>query len=161
MKNTMTVTAVFLASATLAGFPMRGGMVGLAAGSADSLRKVQEAYVVAMRAGDAEGVAAVFGDDATEMPPGVAPVRGKAAIEEYYRSLFGACRFTTFELTETESRISGDVGYVAGVSRVSIAGRPEESGKYLVVLKRAGDGWKVAYAIHNDDASPPAGPPGR
>jgi len=121
---------------------------------------VADAYSAAMRAADASAAAAVFAEDGTDMPPGSGPVRGRAAIEAYYRGLFGTCRFASFELTETESRIVGDVGYIAGVSRVAVAGGPSTSGKYLVVFKRAGDGWRVAYAIHNDDTpAPPA--PGR
>jgi uncharacterized protein (TIGR02246 family) len=168
MKTTIMAATVLLAGAMLAGSPMRGGMLGVSAASADSLRNVQDAYVAAMRAGDAKGVAAVFRDDATEMPPGIAPVRGRAAIEAYYRGLFGTCRFTTFELTETDSRIAGDVGYLVGTSRIAVsaaaAGGPpdhEESGKYVVVLKRTGNEWKVAYAIYNGDAPPPPLAPAR
>jgi uncharacterized protein (TIGR02246 family) len=121
-----------------------------------------------MRAGDAKGVAAVFGDDATEMPPGVAPARGRAAIEAYYRGLFGTCRFTTFELTETDSRVAGDVGYLVGTWRIAVsAAAPggsvahDETGKFLVVLKRTDNAWKVAYAIYNGDPQPRTAPPSR
>jgi ketosteroid isomerase-like protein len=55
-----------------------------------------------------------------------------------------------------------------GTSRIAVSaaapdGSPahEETGKYLVVFKRTGNDWKVAYAIYNDDAPRPGGPPTR
>jgi uncharacterized protein (TIGR02246 family) len=155
-KTTAMAAAVLMSGAILGGAPLRGGMVGMPGASAEALRRVADAFASAMRAADPGAAAAVFAEDGTDMPPGSGPVRGRAAIEGYYRALFGTCRFASFELIETESRISGDVGYMAGVSRVAIAGGPTANGKYLVVLKRAGEGWRVAYAIHNDDTPPPS-----
>jgi uncharacterized protein (TIGR02246 family) len=159
MRKTMAA-AMLLFGTILSGAPLRGGMIGMADGGEDSLRKLADAFAAAMRAGDAAAVAAVYADDATDMPPGSAPLRGRAAIEAYYRALFATCRFTRFELAYGESRVSGDVGYLVGSSRAAVmaggAATPEESGKFVVVFRRAKDGWKAAYAIHNDDA-PPAG----
>jgi len=142
--------------------PVRGGMVGMAAPPQDpAIRQVADAYAAAMRAGDAAAAAAVYRDDAVEMPPGVPPIQGKAAIEQYFRGMFGSCRFTEFTLSHTELRASGDVAFAAGTSRARLTpngGPPvEDSGKYLVVLKRTGGAWKVAYSIHNSDAANPGG----
>ena len=140
--------------------PMRGGMVGMTGAAQDpAIRQVADAYTAAMLAGDAAAAAAVYRDDAIEMPPGAPPVQGKAAIEQYFRGMFGACRFTEFTLAHTELRASGDVAFAAGTSRATVTplGGPPvtEAGKYLVVLKRTGAAWKVAYSIHNSDV--PAG----
>ncbi|HTO74565.1 MAG TPA: SgcJ/EcaC family oxidoreductase [Thermoanaerobaculia bacterium] len=160
MRKTMTAAVMLLSGSILSGASIRGGMVGMPDGS-DALRKVADAYAAAMRAGDPAAAAAVFASDATDMPPGSAPVRGRAAIEAYYRGLFAACRFTTFDLAHGESRISGDVGYLVGTSRAAVvpaseagAAPREETGKYVVVFKRTADGWKAAYAIHNEDGTP-------
>ena len=158
MRNTtMTGALALLLAPAVSGAPLRGGMIGMAGAAAPELTRVSAAFAAAMRAGDAKAAAAVFAEDGTDMPPGSAPVRGRAAIEAYYRGLFATCRFAAFELTETESRTAGDVGFLAGTSRVAVAGAPAESGKYLVVLKRSDGGWKVAYAMHNEDR--PAGTP--
>ena len=138
--------------------PLRGGMVGVAAPDPEIL-KVADAYAAAMRAGDAAAAASVFADDAVEMPPGRPPVRGRSAIEAYYTGLFGSVRFLAFTLFHTEVRVSGDVAYVTGTSRQTVAvgdARHEESGKYLVVLKRMGGNWKVAHAAYSgDEPCPP------
>jgi len=144
-----------LISALLA--PVRGGMVGMPGIPAQdpAIRQVADAYTAAMLAGDATAAAAIYGDDAVEMPPGVPPIRGRAAIEQYFRGMFGGCRFTTFTLSHSEARASGDVAFIAGTSKATVTpnGGPPvtEDGKYLVVLKRSGGAWKVAYSIHNAD----------
>lgn len=136
--------------------PMRGGMVGMPAPAQDTaIRQVADAYRAAMLAGDAAAAAGLYRDDAVEMPPGVPPIQGRAAIEQYFREMFGSCRFTAFTLSHSELRASGDVAFAAGTSRATVTpngGPPvEDPGKYLVVLKRTGGAWKVAYSIHNSD----------
>lgn len=147
-----------LAVALLA--PVRGGMVGMPAPAQDpAIRQVADAYTAAMLAGDAAAAAALYRDDAIEMPPGVPPIQGRAAIEQYFRGMFGGCRFTEFALSHAELRASGDVAFAAGTSRATVTpnGGPSvtEAGKYLVVLKRTGGAWKVAYSIHNSDVPGP------
>ncbi|HEY6050618.1 MAG TPA: SgcJ/EcaC family oxidoreductase [Thermoanaerobaculia bacterium] len=143
---------------------VRGGMVGVPAID-PAIAQVAETYRTAVLAGDAAGAASVFLDDGVEMPPGHPPVRGRAAIERYYRECFaGPCRFTGFVLSPWDVTVAGKVAYNVGASRQTItAGGStiECSSKYLVVLRRDGGGaWKVAYAIYNIDAPPPA-PPAR
>jgi uncharacterized protein (TIGR02246 family) len=165
MIRTMMAGTVLLTASLGASAPIRGGMTP-PPGDADLLWRVADDYAAGMRAGKAEAVAAVFAEDAVEMPPGVSPIRGKAAIESYYRELFRSCRFATFTLSHTESRIAGDVGFVVGTSLLAVSSNSgqapahEESGKYMVVLKRAGGSWKVAYAIYNADR-PAAARPGQ
>lgn len=144
-----------LVAAMAAGAPIRGGMNGVPA-SDPAIAAVQEAYRSAVVAGNAAAVAAVFGEEGVEMPPASPPVRGRAAVERYYRELFGSgVRFQTFALTASDTRVSGDVAYVTGTSRQTVAppGAPasECTGKYLVVLRRERGSWKVAYAIYNLD----------
>lgn len=145
------VVAAFLA-------PVRGGMVGVPSTDA-GIQRVADAYQSAMLAGDAAAAAALYREDAIEMPPNHAPVQGRAAIEKYYRDMFGTCRFTVFALNHTELRAAGDFGYAVGTSRQTVApaGRApvDDAGKYLVVLQRMGGDWKVAYAMYNSDLQPP------
>jgi uncharacterized protein (TIGR02246 family) len=149
-------------AALAAGSPLRGGMAGMPE-SDPAIAKVREAYRSAVLAGDAAAVAAVFGEEGVEMPPASPPVRGRAAIERYYRELFASgVRFQSFVLAPSEERIVGDVAFVAGTSRQTVVppGAPSGSdcpGKFLVVLKRDHGSWRVAYAIYNLDA--PIGPP--
>jgi uncharacterized protein (TIGR02246 family) len=168
MNAIMMAGTIFLTASLAAGAaPLRGGMTP-PPGEGDPLWSVADDYAAGMRAGNAAAVAAVFAEDAVEMPAGVSPIRGKAAIESYYRELFRSCRFATFTLSHTDSRVAGDIGFLVGTSVLSVlaispsSGQPpanEESGKYMVVLKRSGGSWKVAaYAIYNADRPAATGP---
>src|SRR5262245_64926639 len=98
MKTTIGIAILgTLAAAALLAAPIRGGMVGMT-GDEAALRRVADAYAAAVRAGDAGAVAAVFADDAVEMPPGRPAIRGREAIGAYYRELFANVRFVDFTL---------------------------------------------------------------
>jgi hypothetical protein len=63
--------------------------------------------------------------------------------------------------THTEATVAGNVAYDIGshkqtqqtTSRGS-AGSIDDSGKYVVILKRANGAWRVAHAICNSDRQP-------
>lgn len=119
--------------------------------------KVADAYVKAMLAADAAAVAALYREDAVEVPTCLPLIKGRTAIERYFRDLMKNAKVTAFTLTHTESTIAGDTAYDVGTysQRLSTPTRMvDDTGKYVVVLKRAAGEWKIAYAIHNSDHSP-------
>ena len=132
-----------------------------AAASKDSaVAAVADAYRAATLKGDAAEIMRLYADDAVEMPPGAPLAKGRAAIEQFYRQQMGGPgKITAFTLEHLESRTAGDVGYDVGTYRQTMTGGPmagEDIGKYVVILKRSGGQWKVAYAIYNSDRNPPA-----
>jgi uncharacterized protein (TIGR02246 family) len=115
---------------------------------------VANAYVTAMLASDAASAAALYREDAVEMPNCGPLVKGRPAIEQYFRGLMKEVKITAFVLTHMESAISGDTAYDVGTytQRLSTPGGiVDDTGKYVVMLKRTGGDWKVAYSIHNSD----------
>jgi uncharacterized protein (TIGR02246 family) len=152
-----------VAAALAAGAPLRGGMVGTASASVDpAIGRLADAFAAAMNSGDAAAAAAVFAEDGVEMPPDHPAIRGREAIERYYREMFaGPVKLSAFRLMHRESQVVGDVAYLTGDSKVTVTppGAPasEQGGKYVVVFKRRGSRWLVADAIHNADGPcPPA-----
>jgi ketosteroid isomerase-like protein len=116
--------------------------------------RVANAYVNAMLASDAAMVAALYQEDGVAMPNCRPLVKGRPAIEQYFRGLMKGGKITTFVLTHTESSISGDTAYDVGTytQRLSTRdGMVDDTGKYIVMLKRTGGDWKIAYTIHNSD----------
>src|SRR5262249_33137738 len=108
---------ILLLAAAAAGEPMRGGMVGGPA-TEPPIRAGADGYVAAVLSGDARAAAAVYREDAVEMVPGEPAIRGRAAIEQRYRGLFGSpVRVTVFTLDPSETRISGDVAFDVGTYR--------------------------------------------
>jgi uncharacterized protein (TIGR02246 family) len=143
--------------AVLLAAPIRGGMVGVARVDPEIVR-IADAFAAAVNAGDARAAAAVFAEDGVEMPADQPAVRGRGAIEAYYRALFsGPVRLSNFRLSHDDGRIAGDVAYLAGTSTLVLTppgGAPPQSqaGKYVVVLRKTAGGWRVVDAIHNADA---------
>ena len=129
--------------------PAKGGSVDTA------IRAVADMYVKATMAGDAKAVAALYTEDAMEMPPNQPPVKGRAAIQQYYEKQFAAAKMANFFLTHLETHAVGDRGYDVGTYRQTVgpaggAGM-DDTGKYVVILKRSGGNWRVAYAIYSSN----------
>jgi uncharacterized protein (TIGR02246 family) len=127
-----------------------------------AIMAVADAYVAAVLKGDPAGLADLYTEDAMEMPPNAASVKGRAAINEYYKKQFAGAKFSAFTLNHVETRGAGDVGYDVGTYRQTLTptGAPapvNDTGKYIVVVKRGGGKWRVAYACYNSDL--PAPPP--
>ena len=147
----LTLCSVPLVAMQTGSQPARGA-------SDPAIVAVADQYVKASLAGDAKAIAALYTDDAVEMPPNAPPVKGRAAIQQMYEGQFKGVKIGTFTLTHIDSRSSGDAGYDVGTYRQSLtpAGGAEvkDTGKYVVVLKRVSGSWKVAYAIYNSDLPP-------
>ena len=158
MKTTMGIGILsLLGAAALLAAPIRGGMMGVA-GVDPGLVRVADAFAAAFNAGDARAAAAVYAEDGVEMPTDQPAVRGRGAIEAYYRALFaGPVKISNFRLDYRDGRISGDVAYLTGSSTLVVTppgGAPPQTqaGKYVVVLRRMAGAWRVVDAIHNADA---------
>lgn len=128
-----------------------------------ALVKIADAYRAAALAGDAKAVAALYADDAVEMPPNHPPVKGRAAIEAYYVEQFQMGKVDSFTLTHLDTRASGDIGYDVGTFTQAMGGEKpmKDSGKYTVILRKVGGAWKVTSAIYNSDNPPMAPAPSK
>jgi len=114
-------------------------------------------YLNAVLAGDAGSVAAMFREDAALMPSGCPLLRGRSAIERYYRDwLSSQAKVTAFTFTHLESPVLGDTAFDVGTYKQTLAlgsaRTVSVSGKYTVILKRTGGEWMIAYLIFNDDS---------
>jgi uncharacterized protein (TIGR02246 family) len=137
-----------------------GQAAGQGAGT-DAVKAVADAYVKGSLAGDSKAIAALYADDAVEMPPNQPMVKGKAAIEDYYQKMFSSgMKVTAFTLTHLDTIAMGERAYDVGTYQQTVtppnATTMSDSGKYAVILKRAGKDWKVVYAIYNSDQPPQA-----
>ena len=120
-----------------------------------ALRAVADQYVKATLAGDAKAIANLYTEDAVEMPPNMAPVKGRQAILQYYEKQFASGKIARFSLTHLESRALGATGYDVGTYQQNVAptagAAMDDTGKYVVILKRIDGRWRVAYALYNSD----------
>ena len=129
-----------------------------------AIEKTADAYLKAVLAADLPGVLATYHDDAVLMPQGQAPLVGRAALEQYYRRLFeGPMKIGEFTFSYRETVASGNNGYTTGSYRMKLAAKSgpsvEDTGSFIVIVKRDGGSWKAAYVIYNSDR-PMSAPPG-
>jgi uncharacterized protein (TIGR02246 family) len=158
MSNAGIVAVTMLCAAAAAAQQGAGQGQGQGAAPIDAaITRVADAYVKATLAGDAKAVAALYTEDAVEMPPNQPLIKGRAAIQQHYEKLFaGGMKIGRFTLDHLETRAMGDAGYDVGtyqqnLTPPSVSAPLDDSGKYIVVLKRIGRDWKVAYAIYSSD----------
>ena len=135
-----------------------------------TLDKLAQEFAAAFNAKDAAKVAAFYTEDAVLMPPNRPMVKGRANIEADYKRVFGE-GVTNLQLRPMESVIAGTQAFEAGTSSVTVKGGGSsmllsgvggsgaavtEQGKYVVVYKRVGADWKIAYDSFSGDQPPPA-----
>lgn len=118
--------------------------------------KVSDAYTRAILAGDARGLAAFFTIDGYLMPPHVPAVKGQAAIQQGYETLFrGPAKITEFALSHLETVTEGDLAYSVATytQRLSLPDGKTvgDTGKSIAILKRVQGEWKLAYLTYNSD----------
>lgn len=87
------------------------------------------------------------------MPPNGPMVKGRTAIQARLKEDMQKSP-VTLKLTPIESAISGDQAYEAGTSAITLPDGRTQNEKYLVVYKRVGGEWKVAFDIWNSDTPP-------
>ena len=129
-----------------------------------AINALRDKVTATFNSNDAAALAANYADDAIMMNPNQAAVEGKQAIQASYEAMFkeNAGKITvTLVLTPLETQLAGDWAYDRGSATSTItpkSGKPvEQSGKYLVIVKRQADGsWKVYREISNNNAPPPA-----
>lgn len=125
----------------------------------DALR---DAWVTAHNAADAAALAALYTADAVEAPAGMPSVVGTAAIQQHFAERFAAGSASA-TVTAEETQVAGDWAFDRGTYSVTMTPAEGEAmqmeGRYIVILQRTPDGWKVARGIDNSP-TPPAAPTG-
>ena len=110
---------------------------------APELARVLTDYQAAWKAGDGAALARLFEEDGFAMPNGEPPVRGRAAIQKYYKGPGGPLVLRAFA-----SATEGAMGYIlGGFSRQE--GEPD-MGKFTLTLHQGADGrWLIVSDMDN------------
>jgi uncharacterized protein (TIGR02246 family) len=132
-------------------------MMSLASLNRGAVEQFTRDFEALFNAGDAAGLAACYAHDARLLAESTELLRGRAAIEQFWRHAIERARSAgavrTISLDEVTS--SGGLGYALGTVTVRIPNGPRLTTKYAVIWQRDPDGrWRLAV----DSSSP--NPPG-
>ena len=112
------------------------------------IRSVDSAFVAATNAGDADGVAAAYADDAALLAPNLPPQKGHDAIKAFWGGLLDAYT-VRFEVASDTIEGRGDLAYSQGHYRFTAVPKAKgipgvaDEGKFIEILKKQPDGsWK-------------------
>jgi uncharacterized protein (TIGR02246 family) len=117
-----------------------------------TIEKLNDVWTAAFNKGDAVAVAALYTEDAYVLPPGSAMVKGRAAIEAFWRQ--AAQQMTDAKLTTVDVLPLGrSAAREIGTVTLKTKSQPPQEvvGKYVVVWRKMGRDWKLATDIWNTD----------
>jgi uncharacterized protein (TIGR02246 family) len=104
-------------------------------------------FVRAWMTGDADLFASCFAEDGALLHPGRPALVGRDRIRNSMKAVFSKYRMTVGAITTVDVYLLGDTAYETGKWKFAIGpvGQPAEpdSGRYIEVWKRVGDGWKM------------------
>lgn len=155
-KHTVLLAASML---VLAGCAQGAARPADTAADEAAVREAGAAWFTAYSAGDAEGVAALYADDAVVNPPGSPPARGSAAIREAVAKDIANSSGGGFSLkpgSESEIGVSGDLAWEWNTFTVQDkSGATVDAGKYVTLFQRRDGKWLIIRDIWNSDNPPP------
>jgi ketosteroid isomerase-like protein len=121
-----------------------------------AVRKVMQDWVHACNSKHLDDLVELYGVDAIVLRPNVPPVRGTAAIREFFFGVLDA-GLGELEMDPLRLEVFGDVAYEAGRCKMLVPSamgkRREERGKYLLILARQAGDWKVLADSWSSDLS--------
>jgi uncharacterized protein (TIGR02246 family) len=127
-----------------------------------ALHAVDQAWVKAYNAGDVDGVAGLYDENAILLPPGAPGASGRAAIRAFFAKDIPESQKEGVVFTlgaKPDGGVSGNMGWVSGTYVVKDkSGKVLDAGKYLSVSTKKSGKWLYIRDTWNSDGSPPPAP---
>ena len=129
--------------------------------SGAQLIELENQFAAALAAGDVKKMLSFYADDAINVSPNEAPIRGREAIDADLQNMVASMKKTSQKVVTTREKaeISGDLGYVEGeylnTGRRSNGEAVETRGTFLDIWKRINGQWKIVYSTYNQ-INPPS-----
>ena len=122
-----------------------------------ALKALDQAYAAEWIKGDADGVMALFTEDATLVPHhGDSPIKGQEAIRKFwFNPDYAPTVIPEWRRDSTEIFVLGDTGVVRGRARLvweydgTRTTIPE--GNYVMIAVRQDQDWRIRLLTWNDD----------
>jgi uncharacterized protein (TIGR02246 family) len=118
--------------------------------SKTTIQQLNDKWTEAFNKGDAAAVAAMYTKDAYVLPPGHDMVKGRSAIEAFWKQAaqqVGDAKLVTVDVLPLSRRAAREIGTVTLETK---AQPPQQIvGKYAVVWRKIGRHWLLATDIWN------------
>ena len=117
-----------------------------------TIEKLNDVWTAAFNKGDAAAVATLYTEDAYVLPPGSAMVKGRPAIEAFWRQAtqqMTDAKLTTVDVLPLGRSAAREIGTVTLKTKSQPA--QEIVGKYVVLWRKVGRDWKLATDTWNTD----------
>lgn len=121
------------------------------------IRATDSAFAASINAGDVEGVAAVYAEDAVLLAPNLPPQKGRQAVRAFWKGFLDAYT-PKFEVVSDTIEGRHDLAYNMGHYRFSAVPKAKgvpgvtDEGKFLVIVtKQPGGEWKVLYDMYSSN----------
>jgi uncharacterized protein (TIGR02246 family) len=159
MRTALVIVAVAVASCFLVSCgPKEPDMAALK----KTVDDFNAASKEAMMGGAPDKVLAYYGDNAIQMPPNMAAVKGKDAIKAFWEQMMkSGMKMTAVDFTTVDLQASGTMAYEIGTYSMSVSagkmGEMKDKGKYVTLWRGQADGtWKLSAETWNTDMPMPA-----
>ena len=121
-----------------------------AAQSKATIQKLGDQWAAYFNKGDAAGLASMYTEDAYVLPPGADMVKGRSAIEAFWRQQMQQAegfKCTTVDVKPLGSRSAREIGTCSFRTK----GQQPQQGsiKYAVVWEKGGSQWRLLQDIWN------------
>jgi uncharacterized protein (TIGR02246 family) len=118
-----------------------------------AIESVIAAFEKAANIKEAATIANMYAEDATLLPPGSLPIKGRENIQQFWQGFFDAGA-SDVQVRVVEVNVVGDTAYEIGAYEANLpspqGGTARGQGKYVVVWKRQADGGiKILVDIFN------------
>jgi uncharacterized protein (TIGR02246 family) len=126
-------------------------LIGSASAQKSEIEAFNAKWIEFFNKGDFAGIASLYAEDATALPPGSAMVRGRQAIGSMWKSTAEQVsdpKLTTLDVKPLGSTAAREIGTYS--LKTKGPDPKEVTGKYVVVWEKIGNDWKLATDIWND-----------
>src|SRR3954454_24822130 len=114
-------------------------LIGSASAQKSEIEAANAKWIEFFNKGDFAGIASLYAEDATALPPGAAMVRGREAVGSMWKSTAEQVSVTTVDVKPLGPSAAGEIGEIGMYSLKTKGPDPKElTGKYVVVWEKIG-----------------------
>jgi uncharacterized protein (TIGR02246 family) len=130
---------------------LTAGLSTSAFGQKAAIEAANAKWIAFFNKGDFAGIASLYTDDATALPPGSAMVKGRSAIGAMWKSMAEQVSDPNLKVLDVKRLGCCAAREIGTFSLKTKETSPKEvTGKYVVVWERIGRRWRLATDIWND-----------